>query len=187
MTHPYNATAASTAYTARFWASGRQSFRAARLAVLAGAASSLVITAALAEPLVVTTDGTLSDWSVDGTATVLTDSVTYNFGGNPFTLSPKTGEDMVEIRPSGSSLTIETIDEYLGLIDGTMLSVVGSGYPLDTTNYGAIVQTFDLAAGTYTYGWAYAAGDYLPFTDGVFSSISGAASIRSIFWPGMAM
>ncbi|NBW76917.1 MAG: hypothetical protein EBR34_14140, partial [Sphingomonadaceae bacterium] len=143
-------------------------------AALAGAASTMIMTAALADQVPITNGSGLSGWTTNGTATVKTGTVIYNFGGNIFTLTPAAGEDMVEITPQGASLNVSTIDAFLGLTNGTMLGVVGSGPGLDTTNYGAIVQEFNLTAGTYTYSWAYAAGDYLPFSDGVFSSISGS-------------
>ncbi len=42
-----------------------------------------------------------------------------------------------------------------------------------TTNFGGIVKNFTLTAEMYSFAWAYSAGDYLPFTDGVFWSLSG--------------
>jgi len=143
------------------------------MAVLAGTCSTMVITAAIADPLPVTTNSTITDWTVKGTATVRTGTVSLSPGGKPFTLTPAEGQVMVEIKPQGTNLNVSTVDAFLGLTSGSMLAVVGSGSSLTTTNYGAIVKEFNLTAGTYTFGWAYSAGDYLPYSDGVFASISG--------------
>ncbi|WP_292959610.1 beta strand repeat-containing protein, partial [Novosphingobium sp. UBA1939] len=49
----------------------------------------------------------------------------------------------------------------------------GVGANLTTTNYAYITKQLSLTQGSYTFYWAYAAQDYLPFTDGVFFSIAG--------------
>jgi autotransporter-associated beta strand protein len=88
---------------------------------------------------------------------------------------------MAVIQPQLSLATIDTIDTALGLNPGSMLAVTGTGNVvingvganLTTTNYAYITKQLSLTQGSYTFYWAYAAQDYLPFTDGVFFSIAG--------------
>lgn len=123
----------------------------------------------------------LTGWTIFGNATVESATVNSSPGGIPFSLTPPTGENMVQITPSGSTVGISNIDATLGLTAGTMLSVVSTGdhiingvsTSLTTTNYGGITKNITLNQGTYTFSWAYSAGDYIPFTDGVFFSLAG--------------
>jgi autotransporter-associated beta strand protein len=123
----------------------------------------------------------LTGWTIFGNATVESTTVNSNPGGIQFSLTPPTGENMVQITPSGSTVGISNIDATLGLTAGTMLSVVSTGdhiingvsTSLTTTNYGGITKNITLNQGTYTFSWAYSAGDYIPFTDGVFFSLAG--------------
>jgi autotransporter-associated beta strand protein len=83
---------------------------------------------------------------------------------------------MLKIVPSGTSLNMSSnnIDSALGLASNSVIGVVSSGPSLTTTNYGAVKNNFSLNSGTtYSFAWAYSAGDYLPFSDGVFFSIGG--------------
>jgi fibronectin-binding autotransporter adhesin len=126
-------------------------------------------------------DGTLNGWTTAGGASVTNATVTLNLGGSPFTLTPAPGESMAVIQPQLSLATIDTIDTALGLNPGSMLAVTGTGNVvingvganLTTTNYAYITKQLSLTQGSYTFYWAYAAQDYLPFTDGVFFSIAG--------------
>src|SRR5665647_548037 len=100
----------------------------------------------------------LSGWTIFGDATVQNGTVTSNPGGIPFSLTPPTGENMVQITPNGSTVgvgnngTTDTIDATLGLNAGTMLSVVSTGthtingvnVNLTTTNYGGITKSLIL-------------------------------------------
>ena len=126
-------------------------------------------------------DGTLNGWTTAGGASVTDTTVTLNLGTSPFTLTPAPGESMAVIQPQLSLTTIDSIDAALGLSPGTMLSATGTGNvtingvgaDLTTSNFGYISKQLSLAQGSYTFYWAYAAQDYLPFTDGVFFSIAG--------------
>ncbi|WAC47745.1 hypothetical protein OVA03_13690 [Asticcacaulis sp. SL142] len=111
----------------------------------------------------------LTGWTTSGTTTLLTTTETSNLGGSPFTLTPATGQAMVKIQADGSSINVSAVDSILGLANGTATAAIGSG----STNFGLITKSFSLAAGTYTFGWAYSAGDYLPYSDGVFFSVGG--------------
>lgn len=111
----------------------------------------------------------LTGWTTKGTTTVQSTTATSNYGGVPFTLTPAVGEQMVKITPDGSSVNVGAVDALLGLSNGTAAAAISSG----STNFGLITKSFNLQAGTYTFGWAYAAGDYLPFSDGVFFSVGG--------------
>ncbi|RQW42671.1 S-layer family protein [Novosphingobium sp. LASN5T] len=126
-------------------------------------------------------DGTLNGWTTAGGASVTATTVTLNLGVSPFTLTPAPGESMAVIQPQLSLTTIDSIDAALGLSAGTMLSATGTGNVtingvganLTTTNFGYISKQLTLSQGSYTFYWAYAAQDYLPYTDGVFFSIAG--------------
>ena len=117
------------------------------------------------------TNGT-TGWTVKGSAVKATTTVTTNNGGQPFSLTPATGEAMLRLKPQGTDKNVNTIDAFLNLTSGTALGVVTTSAG-NSTNYGAIVKDFTLTAGTYSFAWAYSAGDYLPYTDGVFWSLSG--------------
>ena len=126
-------------------------------------------------------DGTLNGWTTAGGASVTATTVTLNLGVSPFTLTPAPGESMAVIQPQLSLTTIDSIDAALGLSPGTMLSATGTGNVtingvganLTTTTFGYISKQLTLSQGSYTFYWAYAAQDYLPYTDGVFFSIAG--------------
>lgn len=126
-------------------------------------------------------DGTLNGWTTAGGASVTGTTVTLNLGVSPFTLTPAPGESMAVIQPQLSLTTIDSIDAALGLSAGTMLSATGTGNVtingvganLTTTTFGYISKQLTLSQGSYTFYWAYAAQDYLPYTDGVFFSIAG--------------
>ena len=89
------------------------------------------------------------------------------------------GQTMVVITPYGSLLNIDAAEAFLGLTSGTILNHVGSGKTnfgeLTTTNYGIFTKSLMLNAGSYSFSWAYAAQDYLPYTDGVFFSVAGTS------------
>jgi len=161
---------------------------------VAVAAAAIVLSLTSAESAFATTGTKFLDftngttgWTTKGTTTKITATKSSNFGGKPFSLTPASGEAMIEISPSGSTTLIGTMDSVLGLSNGTVLAAVGSSAsggspngttaatygPGDTTNYGVMVKDFTLTAGTYSFAWAYSASDYLPYTDGVFWSIAG--------------
>jgi autotransporter-associated beta strand protein len=128
--------------------------------------------------------GGLSGWTTFGdssSASVRSTTVNLSPGGVAFSLTPPAGQNMIQLQPNGSSVNIGNIDSTLGLTSGTMLGQVSTGSgpagsQLTTTNYGGIKTTTTFAAGTYSFAWAYSAGDYLPYTDGVFFSIAGAGT-----------
>ncbi|MBX3751781.1 MAG: PEP-CTERM sorting domain-containing protein, partial [Opitutaceae bacterium] len=86
------------------------------------------------------------------------------------------GHYLFKIQPAG--ITVfgpSAADTALGLTPGTITSLLEpSGYSNYITNFGYAQITFsNLAAGTYSFAWAYAAGDYQPFNDGALFSIVG--------------
>ncbi|WKL57863.1 hypothetical protein Q1W73_02460 [Asticcacaulis sp. ZE23SCel15] len=111
----------------------------------------------------------LTDWTTQGTTSVMTTTETSNHGGNPFTLTPATGEAMVKIEADGSIIDVNSVNSILGLTNGTAAAAIAG----NSTNFGLITKSFSLQTGTYTFGWAYSAGDYLPYSDGVFFSLGG--------------
>jgi cytoskeletal protein CcmA (bactofilin family) len=111
----------------------------------------------------------LTGWTTQGTTSVMTTTETSNHGGSPFTLTPATGEAMVKIEADGSIIDVSTVDSILGLTNGTASAAIAG----NSTNFGLITKSFSLQTGTYTFGWAYSAGDYLPYSDGVFFSLGG--------------
>ncbi|QWD80805.1 S-layer family protein [Polynucleobacter sp. MWH-S4W17] len=126
-------------------------------------------------------------WTGDGTVYATDSTVNLMLDGGglclngcpapaPFSLTPASGRSMMVITPSGSTTDIFGIDDALHLTPGSMLSQVSGG----TTNYGFITKQVYLRAGKYSFAWAYAANDYLPYLDGVFFSISGSGTNSAV-------
>ena len=169
-----------------------QRIRGASKGALFVSASAIIlimaVPTAFAEPLIISTGGNVDGWTVAGGVEVKSGEVSQTFmNGSIFSLIPRENEDMVQITPSGSTLNISGIDSFLGLSTGSVSSAIssgsigfpiegGTGYYLTPTNFGAIVKSSYLNTGTYTYGWAFSAPDYIPYTDGAFLSISGAST-----------
>lgn len=141
----------------------------ARLMLLSLTALS---TPVLASPLPATgfESGDLSRWTSYGDASALaTDEL--DLGGSIFKLDAHAGF-MARILPNGSAVMRDEAESLLSLAPGTF---VGSGVTglAESTNFGFITGFFTLTAGTYSFGWSYAAQDYAPFDDGVFFSLVG--------------
>jgi hypothetical protein len=166
-----------------FVGSGKRFLRGASARALMSALNPKIVMMAVCAPLAIAAiapsaamadtfldvNAGLTGWTTKGTTTVQSTTATSNYGGVPFTLTPAVGEQMVKITADGSSVNIGAVDALLGLSNGTAAAAISSG----STNFGLITKSFNLQAGTYTFGWAYAAGDYLPFSDGVFFSVGG--------------
>jgi autotransporter-associated beta strand protein len=141
-----------------------------------------------------TTTGSLSAWTTYGTVTTTnsTDNLTLT---NPhtavqtaFQLTPAANEYMAKIYPvtitSPSCATptnCSAIDSLMGLSSGT-LSDIFNPLPVDNTNskratnFAIMTETVSLAAGSYTFYWSYASGDYPDYNDGVLFALSGSGA-----------
>ncbi len=114
----------------------------------------------------------LASWTTQGGTFVHSSTYSFNIGGQPYSLTPATGESMIRITPSGSAVVGALFaDNSLGLTSGTIGSLLNLGGSV--TNFGIISRSFSLSAGTYSFAWAYAASDYQPFNDGVLFSVVG--------------
>ena len=112
----------------------------------------------------------LTGWTTVGDVSVLSTTDSFNINGNPFSLTPHSGESMVKIVPSGGGISgASAADAAMGLSNGTISSLLGAS----VTNFGLLSKGFSLAAGTYSFSWAYAANDYWPYNDGVMFAVAG--------------
>ncbi|BBU30805.1 hypothetical protein BTHE68_45390 [Burkholderia sp. THE68] len=110
----------------------------------------------------------LTGWTQSGSVAVLSTTNAFTVGGQPYSLTPAVGDQMAKITPGGGYNQVGTVESSFGLTPGSISNLVSG-----TTNYGYIYKQFTLAAGTYSFAWAYAANDYQPFNDGVMFSVAG--------------
>ena len=120
--------------------------------------------------------GGTSGWTTGGTVTSLNTTDSFSVDGTPYSITPSIGQNMFKIQPSGSGVSgASEADTAFGLTSGTVSGLLETGgYTGYIQNIGYAQFTFsNLAAGTYSFAWAYAAGDYQPYNDGAFISIVG--------------
>ncbi|QHL90472.1 autotransporter domain-containing protein [Sphingomonas changnyeongensis] len=120
-------------------------------------------------------DNSLTGWTVGGGVT-LVGSDQLNLGGTPFEVGAR-GSFMARILPNGSNINRSAAEALLGLTAGSIAATNAPGFAA-STNFGLMTRSFNLAAGTYSFGWSYAAQDYDPYDDGVFFSLVGAGVQR---------
>jgi autotransporter-associated beta strand repeat len=148
------------------------------------------------------TTGSLSAWTTYSTVTTTnsTDNLTLlnpNTGVHtPFQLTPAANEYMAKIYPVTSTspscatpTNCSAIDTLMGLNSGT-LSNIFNPLPVDhtnskrATNFAIMTETVSLTAGTYTFYWSFASGDYPDYNDGVLFAIKGndaqTASVETV-------
>lgn len=112
----------------------------------------------------------LNGWTTQGGANLLSTTDAYTVGGQAFSLTPAAGNSMVRMTPAGSSINgAAAADAALGLSAGTISGLLGA----NTTNFGLLSKSFTFTPGTYLFAWAYAAGDYQPYNDGVLFAVAG--------------
>jgi hypothetical protein len=81
------------------------------------------------------------------------------------------GSSAAQLTSSGAFSS--DIESFLGLSNGALNSA-GNGF---VTNGSALKQTFSAIAGTeVTFDWNFTAGDYIPFNDFAFTSLSSVVS-----------
>ncbi len=117
--------------------------------------------------------GGLTGWTTAGTATVLTTTDAFNINGSPYSLTPAAGNSMAKISPSGAPPG--SVDSLLGLGANSIESLINNGNG-SVTNFGVMTKSYSFNPGTYSFSWAYAATDYVPFNDGVLFSVVGSGS-----------
>ena len=125
-------------------------------------------------------DGALTGWTTGGNVTSQNSTYSLPTLGSGYEISPAAGKYMAVIQPSGSATGAAGIAAATGLTGGLINSVLtgdaggGSDTFLQPTNFGFISNTYAFDAGTtYSFAWAYASQDYVPYADGVFFAMSG--------------
>jgi len=116
--------------------------------------------------------GGLTGWTTQGSVTLFNTTDAFNIGGNAFSLTPAAGETMAKIRPSGGNTDV---NGTLGLSANAVESFLNNAHG-SVTNFGLMTRDYTFDAGTYTFAWAYAAQDYVPFNDGVMFSLVGGGA-----------
>ena len=115
------------------------------------------------------------------TVTGLDTSVfSYTPISNTYTYNVQSGSVITSISPSGSSQNNwSTLGTDIGITQSQIAAEIGtsslggsSSSGFSPTNYAYITKNFTLAAGSYSFGWAYVANDYQPYADGIFFSYS---------------
>jgi hypothetical protein len=117
--------------------------------------------------------GGLTGWTTAGTASVLSTTDAFDINGSPYSLTPAAGDSMAKISPAGAAAG--SVDSLLGLGANSIESLVDNANG-NATNFGVMTKSFAFDPGTYTFSWAYAATDYVPFNDGVLFSVVGDGS-----------
>jgi hypothetical protein len=116
---------------------------------------------------------TLDNWTQKGGVQTLSTTDKFDLNGSSYSLTPAAGNSMVKITPGTSTVVgAGAADTALGLSSGTISALLGNS----VTNFGIVSKTFTFNPGTYSFAWAYAAGDYQPFNDGVLFSMAGAGT-----------
>jgi len=115
----------------------------------------------------------LTGWTIAGTVSVLTTTDSFNINGKPYSLTPASGQSMAKISPAGAAEG--SVDALLGLGANSIESILNNSHG-HATNFGVMTKSYDFNPGTYTFSWAYAATDYVPFNDGVLFSVVGGGN-----------
>jgi autotransporter-associated beta strand protein/adhesin HecA-like repeat protein len=117
-----------------------------------------------------------------GSVVNLNSDATVNFqNGTSVTYSPNLAQNIIAISPSCGSDTNYCPGENLAsnsyLFNNTYQSVLNlssndlnkfSSSDGQITNIGVLKKTYELSSGAYSFSWAFAAYDYMPFRDGAF-------------------
>jgi fibronectin-binding autotransporter adhesin len=144
--------------------------------VLAAAATSLMTLPSSAQaqsvPFLDLSAG-LTGWTTAGTVSVLTTTDSFDINGNPYSLTPASGQSMAKISPAGAAAG--SVDALLGLGANSIESILNNSNG-QVTNFGVMTKSYAFNPGTYTFSWAYAATDYVPYNDGVLFSVVGGGS-----------
>jgi fibronectin-binding autotransporter adhesin len=117
--------------------------------------------------------GGLAGWTTAGTVSVLSTTDAFDINGIPYSLTPAAGNSMAKISPAGAG--IGSVDSLLGLGANSIESLLNNTNG-SVTNFGVMTNSFAFNPGTYSFSWAYAATDYVPYNDGVLFSVVGGGS-----------
>lgn len=119
--------------------------------------------------------------ATNSTLTVTNQQVSLNLNGNTFLVNPAANSYMAAINTAGANTEITesggsfNVDSALGLPAATFFNSLNISGDSDSnpTNVALISKNVALNAATpYSFYWAYAAQDYVPYKDGVFFSYS---------------